>query len=343
VAAPSFRASASAGGASSSSVAVNKPSGTAQDDVLVALVYVEHATATITPPSGWTLVRDSLQTGPSGFDYRHVTYWKRAGGSEPSSYQWSCSVTAYREAFIIAVQGCITSGSPVDVEAATVNANQNDAPVAPSVTTTVADTLLVCIHTTADGGNASWSPGSSGMTERVASVSMAAYDVAQASAGATGTKTVSCSGGANPEWHVGATIALKPPAGTSVSQTIVAPCEALATPVRSVAPPIEALATPQRAAAFAAEALASRSGLTLAPVEGQLGVARTALAPWEAQARPGRSAAFPWEATSAFTFGPGALALVAEYRPALDLDAEFAPALALVAEHRPVIELEAMP
>ena len=51
MAAPTVRAAATAAGASSTSVTVNKPAGTAQDDVLVAPVYLEHATATITPPS----------------------------------------------------------------------------------------------------------------------------------------------------------------------------------------------------------------------------------------------------------------------------------------------------
>jgi hypothetical protein len=342
MAAPSFRAAATASGASSTSVTVNKPAGTAQDDILIALVYIEHATATITAPSGWALVRDSLQSGPAGFDYRHVTYWKRAGGSEPSSYQWSFSASAYREAFVIAVQGCATSGSPIDVEAATVNANQNDAPAAPSVTTTVADTLLVGVYTTADGGNAAWSPGSSGMTERVDSVSLVGYDVVQASAGATGSKTVSCSGGANPEWHVGAAIALKPPAGNAVSQTLVAPGEALAATVRNALLPIEALALPVRTTSTPIEALLSTVRIAQAPVEAQFSLARSALAPWEAAARTSRSAASPWEATSTFTLGPGALVLVAEYAPVLSFIAEHAPALDLSAEHKPVIDLEAI-
>ncbi|MEX1254160.1 MAG: hypothetical protein WEE64_07455 [Dehalococcoidia bacterium] len=320
---------------------VNKPAGTAQDDVLIALVYLEHGTATITPPSGWTLVRDSLQTGPPTYDYRHVTYWKRAGGSEPSSYEWSFSASAYREALVIAVQGCVASGSPIDAEAATANSGQDDAPVAPSVTTTVVDTLLVAVCTTADGGAAVWSPGSSGMTERVDSVSIAAYDVVQASAGATGSKMVSCTGGSNPEWHVCGAIALKPPAGAAVSQTIIAACEALAAAVRTVAPLLEALALPFSSAFTPLEALRSAARAAQAPVEAQAGFARVAGAPWEAQVRPGRTAVLPWEATSTFTLGPGLLALAAEYTPALSYVAEFAAALDLPAEYGPVIDLEA--
>ncbi len=341
MAAPSFRAAATASGATGSSVTVSKPAGTAENDILVALLYLEHGTATITPPSGWALLRDSLQTGPPSFDYRHVTFWKRAGASEPASYQWSFSASAYREAFIVAVQGCVTSGGPIDVEAATVNSAQNDAPVAPSVTTTVADTLLVCIYTTANGGNAVWSPGSSGMTERVDSVSMAAYDVVQASAGATGAKTVSCTGGGNPEWHVGAAIALKPPSGTPVSQTIVAPCEALATPARSAAPPVEALATPTAPSAAPVEALASLVRAEQAPIEALFRLGSSVAAPWEAAAAVARLGALPWEATSTFTLGPAALLLGAEYAPVLSLVAEFAPVLPLAAEYKPVIELEA--
>jgi hypothetical protein len=342
MAAPSFRAAATASGASGTSVTVNKPSGTAENDVLIALVYIEdHIGSSITPPSGWTQLRRSDQSGPPPFDYSHVTYWKRAGASEPGSYQWSWTGTKYREAFIIAVQGCATSGDPIDVEAATVNGAQDDAPVAPSVTTTVADTLLLCIYTSADGGNAVWAPGSSGLTERVDSVSMAAYDVAVASAGATGSKTVSCTGGINPEWHVGAAIALKPPAGTPVSQTIVAPGEALATAARALPGPFEALGAPIAARIAPAEALTTPAATRAAPVEATFALARSAAAPWEALARASGSALLPWEATSPFTIPPGVLALAAEYAPLLALSAEYAPVLDLSAEHDPIIDLEA--
>src|SRR5207253_1703119 len=63
---------------------VSKPSGTATNDVMIAAVSVRPYTATITAPSGWTLVRrvdyTTLQTSSL------AVYRKVPGAWEPSSY-----------------------------------------------------------------------------------------------------------------------------------------------------------------------------------------------------------------------------------------------------------------
>ena len=85
---PAFRAAASKGAASGSLV-INKPTGTASGDVMVASISVRPNTATITAPSGWTLVRrtDNANTNPNSL----ATYYRTAGSSEPTTYTWSFS------------------------------------------------------------------------------------------------------------------------------------------------------------------------------------------------------------------------------------------------------------
>jgi MSHA biogenesis protein MshQ len=130
---------------------------------MVAAIGFRRENATITPPSGWTLQRRTDSTYSSGNSL--AVYTKVAGGSEPTSYTWS--FTNWENA-----AGGIQSFSGVDTAAA-VNV-ENGAATAdslthatPSITPTVANTMLVTAHTIAS--SATWTP-PTGMTE--------AYDTA---------------------------------------------------------------------------------------------------------------------------------------------------------------------
>src|SRR5258706_9875470 len=87
-----FRAAASAA-TNTQSLAVGLPSGTAANDVMIAAISVRPYTATITAPSGWTLVRrvnyTSLQTSSLAL-YKRV-----ATASEASSFTWNFSTPTY--------------------------------------------------------------------------------------------------------------------------------------------------------------------------------------------------------------------------------------------------------
>ncbi len=80
LAVPAFRAAASSA-AASGALTINKPTGTVQGDVMVASISVRPNTATITAPSGWTLVRrlDNTNTTANSL----AVYYKVAGSSEP--------------------------------------------------------------------------------------------------------------------------------------------------------------------------------------------------------------------------------------------------------------------
>src|ERR1044072_491510 len=63
---------------------VNKPTNTAQGDVMFTMVNTFNG-APPSIPSGWTLVTNQNNATPSLGTY---IYWKVAGGSEPSTYSW---------------------------------------------------------------------------------------------------------------------------------------------------------------------------------------------------------------------------------------------------------------
>lgn len=179
---------------------IGRPTGTAAGDVLVAAIGVRPHTATITPPAGWTLVRRMDNSNPNSNSL--AVYIRVAGASEPASYSWNLSGFAHAVGGIQAFSG-VDTASPIDVENGQTTAS-GLAHATPSVTTTVANAMLVTAHTFSS--SATWTP-PAGMTE--------AYDVAAPSppaavgqalegawqvqplAGATGAKTATASNDAD--------------------------------------------------------------------------------------------------------------------------------------------------
>jgi hypothetical protein len=167
---PAFRAAASAT-TTGATLTITKPSGTAVNDVLVASVAVTPSTAAIMPPSGWTLVRRMNNTGPTSNSL--AVYYKAAGSSEPASYAWSVGGSSFTVGGIQGFTG-IDTASPLDIENGQSIAS-GTTHAAPSITTTVANAMLVASH--AFASSQSWTP-PSGMTE--------SFDRPSGASGATG-------------------------------------------------------------------------------------------------------------------------------------------------------------
>ena len=96
--------SSAAGNATTPSLVIARPAGTAIGDQLVAAVTVRGGTSPIvTPPTGWTLVRsDAISTTIAQYVYRRL-----AGSSEPSGWTWTFSKSE-------AAAGTITALAAVD-------------------------------------------------------------------------------------------------------------------------------------------------------------------------------------------------------------------------------------
>lgn len=100
----SYVASSSAGAATgAASITITKPTGTLAGDVLVVALTANKNPWTV--PSGWTQLQMGEASGTTAF--RSYLYWKLAGGSEPSSYQFSGSDGASPlVGTMIAIRGC---------------------------------------------------------------------------------------------------------------------------------------------------------------------------------------------------------------------------------------------
>src|SRR5213078_3045478 len=149
--------SASSGNAgSATSLSISRPAATVANDVMVALITAHGSSSvpTITPPAGWTLIVNTTQGGQN----RAVsTYWKVAGtaGAGPGPYAFT--VSSSRVAGGISAYSNVDTTNPIDASGGQVSSST------PSITTTVANTMLVACFGRA-GGSAIGAP--TGMTER---------------------------------------------------------------------------------------------------------------------------------------------------------------------------------
>ena len=196
-----FRGAASAGAASGIlSLTISKPAATAQGNVMVASIAVRPNTAIITAPTAWTLLRrmDNATATANSL----AVYYKVAGAGEPASYTWTFSTSTGSAGGIQTFSG-VDTAAPIDVENGQ-NTVSGLTHTTLSVTTTVANTMLVTSHSFSTA--ATWTP-PGGMTEAVdranvavpnaVGISLEANYALQAAAGATGTKTATASNDAD--------------------------------------------------------------------------------------------------------------------------------------------------
>ncbi|WP_137719855.1 DUF6701 domain-containing protein [Methylobacillus flagellatus] len=182
---------------------LNRPAGTQSGDVLLATLAVTKDYLTITPPSGWSLVRQVTQS--AGNASQLYTYLRVAGGSEPVSYNWTFSGGAH-----VGLVGSLSALTGVDVTAPVVDTEAGTATVsdvshtAPSVSASRASHALFTAHAYSSAG--SWTA-PAGMTELtdVASttlgsssgISLSTHVESRFLLGASGTRTATASAAAD--------------------------------------------------------------------------------------------------------------------------------------------------
>lgn len=186
-----YRAAATANSDTVTSFAINKPTGTLQDDLMLAGIAIRNTGAvsevTVTPPSGWTLILRTQQA----FDYALLSFYKVAGSSEPASYTWTLG-TATDATGGIASYDNVDTSAPIEASAASDNTPASTTATAPSISGTANNLLVILYGMNGITGDFS-TP--TGMTERfdtgaaLVSVSAALSDVILSGSGATGART----------------------------------------------------------------------------------------------------------------------------------------------------------
>ena len=291
--AASFRSVATATNGHSSTITVNRPTGTVAGDLLLAFVALPAADTVSAAPSGWTQLA-AVDTGGATANIEAHAYWRLAAGGDPSSWTWTFSGSADATALIVAYQDASTGG-PIDVSASS-SADPGDTTIeAPSVTTTHTADLLVTGYAVSDQVAASFTP-PSGMTERAdfqnGRTALGLADVVLGATGATGTKTATVS--STPDsWAAfsvaiasigGVVVANGIPSGEAVGQPTIAGSGSSPIVIGAGIASAEAVGSP---AVISGKSIVVASGIPSAEVVGQ---------PEVAPVRLGRVTSFDYEA-----------------------------------------------
>jgi len=194
---------------SRATIGLARPNGTTVGDVLVASVAT-NADATIVPSdAGWTVLRDDLSSGA----LRQAVYVRAVTSSDPSLYQWTIPEGTRRVTGGIAAYRGVNTTQPVDVYGATMNGS-GTAVSAPSITTTVANTMLVQVVGVNAEGTLSPPAGMTEAWEAASPNSGSTRDVLQSSSyalepatGPTGSRVATAS---LPGASIGVLLALRP-------------------------------------------------------------------------------------------------------------------------------------
>ena len=188
---------------------LTKPALVVEGDFLLANITVAKASAAnIEAPSGWT----QLLKTDNGNRVSVISYWKIAGDAEPGTYSWLVDGRTAAVGGITRNSGGDTA-NPIDAVAG--SSGLSKIAVAPTITTSTANEMLVSIFSTNAGAGVSFAT-PSGMTEKYdvsyggAGPSSALDDAIQASAGDAGTKSSTIAGNRNRYW-VAQQIALRAP------------------------------------------------------------------------------------------------------------------------------------
>lgn len=197
-------------GSDVTSITVAVPPGYAAGDLLIAAVATDgNTTSSLSPPSGWNQIVLATEADEK------VTlgvWWKLASASESSyNFTWSGGERAY--GWVMRFSGHDPSNP---IHATATNEGENDTPVAPAVTTTVDDALVLRIGGFDSADITAGDPGLPGLTpitmqesggSSSRSVSGGAGFLLQTTAGDSGTADFDLTG--SEEWRT-VTIAIAP-------------------------------------------------------------------------------------------------------------------------------------
>jgi hypothetical protein len=181
----------------------NKPSALAQDEYLLAFLHIRAggstATVTFTPESGFTEIHSNDAPGAV-----RPLFWigyKKATGSEPSTYTFAAAVTAGTTTHAQLILDRVTGADLttfIDV-ASSLTGGSSVSPASPARTTTTANACVVSMlagnsGSTFNGDDANYPSGMTIVASRVSAASSSGVQggiawVLQAVAGDSGTKT----------------------------------------------------------------------------------------------------------------------------------------------------------
>lgn len=193
------------------SVIVSVPSGVSNGDLMIAEIWETTQTAAAPTCAGWTQFFTL-----AGSDHQLYLFYRDAS-SEPANYTFTSTNATSTTGWIHHITGA-TSGNPVNAIGSGNTSSGASSILASAITTTVANTLLMCFVGHGDGSNlpSGYQSGWTGVTFTGNSPVNCSY-IAQASAGSTGSATTTFAGNDD---YTAVIVAIAPPVSGSNTATI---------------------------------------------------------------------------------------------------------------------------
>ncbi len=207
--APAFGSSATAtkagGGGGGTTLTIAKPTGTATNDLLIAIVGVAAAATTVTAPAGWTSIDQTACAG--GAACRLAVFYRVATAGEGATYSFTESATTAAAGTILRYTG-VDTVSPINASGFADAAAAGTAAVAPSIETLRENTRVLRLFGANANDTSTWATATARANANRAGISVGAADATQTNGGLSGTETDTLSAAAT--WRSG-TIAVKGP------------------------------------------------------------------------------------------------------------------------------------
>ncbi|HEY5636402.1 MAG TPA: DUF6701 domain-containing protein [Burkholderiales bacterium] len=204
--------------ASSGSIVLNKPAGTVTNDVLVVVIVAKQVSKagarTITPPVMVPTWTSKVLTDAGNSVMRQQIFVRPVQASDGASYTFTTSYADHYSAALLVYRGVVHAAiTDPGLGVGQVNTPASTSMVAPSISPSVAQTMLVGAFSADTGNGSSTPPG--GMTERTDAasgagpngVALETADELRTVSGPTGTRIATHSGS---EVSIGQHIALNP-------------------------------------------------------------------------------------------------------------------------------------
>jgi hypothetical protein len=175
---------------SGTTLSVNKPTGLANGDVVV--VHAVNAGSTASPstvPTGFTFVREQ-NTGLDSQFYDQSAYIKviSDAAGEPASYDFAWGASG-RHLLVATAYSGVDNTTPQDATA-TGRGNNSGTNTVPSITTVTANAWIVCSYASTASVTCTWPAAMTERADLATGPTITTADEVRATAGATGTRTV---------------------------------------------------------------------------------------------------------------------------------------------------------
>lgn len=175
--APSLRALGTVTSATTAAPSFAAPAGAVASDVILVGAFINDGRTVITAPAGFASAPSAPQVSAAGGAPDHIlaVYWGRFSDVGAGPYAFALSGSQFVEGRTVAIQGCITTGSPWDAANGATSGTTSQT-VAPLVTATSTGANRYGFYVATNWNGGAWTPSTGFTTQWNANTRVCTFD-----------------------------------------------------------------------------------------------------------------------------------------------------------------------